>query len=150
MKRLLSLVFAFLFVLVGIHMVSAQIQGQWVVTGTMQTGREFNAQVKLGSGKVLSIGGVDNNNNVLASAEIYNASSGTWTLTGSMALQRETFPAVLTTGKVLAAGGAGAGGTVLASAELYNPMTGVWSAAGPLSLWRGMGIRLRCSPTERY
>lgn len=136
MKRL-SQVFAFSFVLASIPMVSAQVQGQWVVTGTMQTGREFNAQVELGSGKVLSIGGVDSNNNVLASAEVYNVSSRTWTLTGSMAAARHVFPAVvLTTGKVLVVGGAGTGSTVLASAELYDPTTGGWSAAGSLSVAR--------------
>jgi hypothetical protein len=135
MKRLSSLVFAFL--LVSIQMVSAQVQGQWVLTGTMQTGREFNAQVKLASAKVLSTGGVDNNNNVLASAELYNPSSGTWTYTGTMATAREVFTAVLlTTGKVLVAGGAGSGATVLASAELYDPTTGVWSPAGSLSVAR--------------
>jgi hypothetical protein len=137
MKLLSGPVFVFAFVFVTIQTVSAQVQGQWVATGTMQTGREFNAQVKLGSGQVLSMGGVDVNNNVLNSAEIYTDSSGSWTLTGSMAFQREVFPSVvLTTGNILVAGGAGTGSTVLASAELFDPTTGVWSAARPLSAAR--------------
>jgi len=115
----------------------AQTQGLWTTTGTMQTGREFNAQVKIAGGKVLSTGGVDNSNNILSSAEIYSASSGKWTLTGSMANPREYFTAVtLTTGKVLVAGGFGTGSVVLSSAELYDPTSGTWSSAGSLSVAR--------------
>ena len=115
----------------------AQTQGLWTTTGTMQTGREFNAQVKIAGGKVLSTGGVDNSNNILSSAEIYSASSGKWTLTGSMTNAREYFTAVtLTTGKVLVAGGFGTGSVVLSSAELYDPTSGTWSSAGSLSVAR--------------
>lgn len=123
--------------LAGLHPLSAQVQGQWVVTGGLQTARESNAQVLLANGKVLSAGGIDNNGNLLSSAETYAAGPGTWTLTGSMAQGRELFPAVrLTSGKVLVSGGSGAGNTVLGAAELYNPSTGTWSPAGSLSVAR--------------
>ena len=135
MKRLSCAVFALTFVLVNFQQLFAQIQGQWAGTGTMQSAREFNAQVRIG-GKVLSIGGVDNNGNLLASAEVYSG-TGKWTLTGSMADARELFPAVvLTSGKVLVSGGLGTSGAVLAGAELYNPTTGTWSLAGSLSVPR--------------
>jgi centrosomal CEP192-like protein/HYDIN/CFA65/VesB family protein/galactose oxidase-like protein/Kelch motif protein len=131
-----ALAFALTFVLLSIHPLSAQSQGQWASTSAMHSPRELNAQV-LVSGKVLSIGGVDNNGNVLASAEVYSASSGNWTLTGSMAVARELFPAVvLTNGKILVSGGLGASSTVLAGAELYDPTTGAWSSAGSLSVPR--------------
>ncbi len=114
---------------------AAQIQGAWASTGTMQTGRDSNAQTLI-SGKVLSVGGVDGSGNVLASAEIFS-STNTWTLTGSMADAREMFPAVtLKSGKVLVSGGWGTGGTLLGSAELYDPSTGKWSPAGSLSVAR--------------
>jgi hypothetical protein len=64
----------------------------------MHSPRELNAQVSLFSGRVLSIGGVDNNGNLLASAEVYSPGPGAWTLTGSMAEARELFPAVVLTG----------------------------------------------------
>ena len=129
-------VFALTLALVNLQPLSAQIQGQWVNTGTMQSTRELNAQVREASGKVLSIGGVDNNGNLLASAEVYST-AGKWTLTGSMAEAREAFPAVvLTNGKVLVSGGLGASTTVLATAELYDPATGLWSSAGALSVAR--------------
>jgi N-acetylneuraminic acid mutarotase len=137
MKQCCGVVLLLTFGLVSIQPLSAQVQGQWATTGSMQSPREFNAQVLLATGKVLSVGGVDNNNNLLASAELFSTSSGTWTLTGSMATAREVFPAVrLTSGKVLVSGGLGAGNTLLAAAELYDPTTGKWSSAGSLSVAR--------------
>jgi N-acetylneuraminic acid mutarotase len=114
-----------------------QVQGQWVNTGSMQSAREFNAQVRIGGGKVLSMGGVDNNGNILSSAEIYSPTPGTWAVTGSLAEAREDFAAVaLKSGRVLVAGGVGAGHVVLATAELYDPTTKLWTSAGSLSVAR--------------
>ncbi len=88
-------------VLVSIQPLSAQVQGQWVGTGALQSARELSAQVLLANGKVLSMGGIDNNGNLLASVEVYTSGLGTWKLTGSMANAREEFPAVvLKSGKV--------------------------------------------------
>ena len=132
MKRFSFAVFAL--ALLSMQPLSAQVQGQWAGTGAMHSTREFNAQVELATGNVLSIGGVDNNSSLLASAEVYNSSSGAWTNTSKMAAARELFPAVvLTSGKVLVSGGLGTGNTVLHAAELYDPTTGVWSSAGSLS-----------------
>jgi len=129
--------FVLTFALANLQPLSAQVQGQWAGTGSMQSPRESNAQVRIAGGKVLSIGGVDNNNNLLASAEVYNPGPGTWSLTGSMAQPREAFAAVvLANGKVLVSGGLGAGNTVLAAAELYDPTKGTWSPAGSLSVAR--------------
>ena len=68
MKKFSCATIVLAFVLAGIHPLPAQVQGQWTTVGTMQSDREFNAQVPLAGGKALSAGGVDNNNNVLASA----------------------------------------------------------------------------------
>ncbi len=124
-------------VLASVHSLGAQVQGQWTSTGGLQNARESNAQVLLATGKVLSAGGIDNNGNLLSSAEIYSSGPGTWALTGSMAQGRELFPAVrLASGNVLVSGGGGAGNTVLGAAELYNPTPGTWSPAGSLSVAR--------------
>jgi N-acetylneuraminic acid mutarotase len=137
MKRFLCAAFPLAFMFLNSQLLSAQVQGQWVAAGTMQSARELNAQVRLTNGKALAIGGVDNNNNILNSAEIYSPGPGTWALTGSMTDAREYFPAVvLTNGKVLVSGGLSAGGSVLAAAELYDPTTGTWSSAGSLSVAR--------------
>ncbi len=137
MRKLSGVVFPLTALLASIQPLPAQIQGQWASTGGLQSAREFNAQVLLATGKVLSVGGVDNNGNLLASAELFTSGLGAWTLTGSMAQGRELFPAIpLANGKVLVSGGAGAGGTVLGAAELYDPTAGTWSAAGSLSVAR--------------
>jgi N-acetylneuraminic acid mutarotase len=115
---------------------SAQVQGQWASTGTMQSAREHHALAPMTGGKALAIGGVDGSGNILSSAEIYSSSNGKWKLTGSMTAAREVFPTVLFKNhKVLVSGGFGTGSAVLAGAELYNPK-GTWSAAGSLSVPR--------------
>jgi hypothetical protein len=116
---------------------SAQIQGQWANTATMQSARELHALVRMSAGKALSMGGVDGSGNILSSAEVFSSSSSKWALTGSMAEARESFPAVvLTNGKVLVSGGVGTGSVVLAGAELYDPIKATWSSAGSLSVAR--------------
>ena len=93
MKKFTCALFTLLFL--SFQPLFAQTQGQWASTGSMQSARELNAQVPVSSGRVLSIGGVDNNGNILASGELYSPSSGKWTLTGGMADAREFFPAVV-------------------------------------------------------
>ncbi len=137
MRKFASIVFSFAVVMASVQALSAQVQGQWTTTGGLQDAREYNAQVLLATGMVLSMGGIDNNGNLLASAELFKSRSGTWALTGSMAQARELFPAVrLASGKVLVSGGAGSAGSVLSDAELYDPTAGTWSAAAPLSVAR--------------
>lgn len=74
------------------------------------------------------------NANPLASAELYNASTGTWSVTGSMAAGRgEGFTAtLLPNGEVLVAGGYNTG-ICLDAAELYNPSTGRWRSTGSMN-----------------
>jgi len=135
MKRYSSAVFVLAFVLASLHSLSSQVQGQWASTGTMQSVRELHAQAPLPGGKVLSIGGIDNSGNPLASSEVY--SSGKWTLTGSMAEARYMFPAIVVGGgKILVSGGLGTSSSVLAGAELYDPKTGIWSSTASLSVPR--------------
>ena len=63
------------------------------------------------------------------------ATSGTWTLTGSMSTARyHTTATVLSDGEVLVISGNGT-----ASAELYNPATGKWAPTGSMSAARQEG-----------
>jgi WD40 repeat protein len=87
---------------------------------------------------VLVAGGGDDNSNhtELSSAELFDPSSGTWTITGNLTTARTSQTAtLLPNGKVLVAGGAITGGQTN-SAELYNPTSGTWTATGSLALAR--------------
>jgi hypothetical protein len=96
-------------------------------------GRGSQASIALQNGQVLLIGGVDNTGANLATAELYDPASGTFSATGSMAQARGKITAVLlANGKVLVAGGSGPNGD-LAGAEIYDPVSGLFTPTGSLS-----------------
>jgi hypothetical protein len=119
--------------------------GTWRATGSLATARIGHTATLLPNGKVLVVGGAVSSGDpyedfftFLASAELYDPASGTWTATGSLATARSGPTAtLLPNGKVLVAGGAVSSGTYLASAELYDPASGIWSATGSLVIGRG-------------
>jgi Kelch motif len=103
-------------------------------TGSLGNERDSHTATLLPNSKVLVAGGYDGNS--LASAELYDPASGTWTATGSLATARYAHTAtLLQNGKVLVAGGYGSGGST-PSAELYDPVTGTWTATGGLATAR--------------
>src|SRR5439155_3676182 len=80
----------------------------WTFTGSLNTGRWGHTETLLLNGKVLVTGGLNNANSgpPLASAELYDPASGTWTTTGSLNTGRIYHTAtLLPNGKVLVAGG---------------------------------------------
>lgn len=111
--------------------------GKWSLTGSMNAPRSGHGAVLLPNGQVLVAGGINaslGQCGTLASAELFNPATGTWTSTGNMTTGRYDF--VLTTlanGEVLAAGGTNCGGGGLTSAELYNPTTETWTATGSMT-----------------
>jgi len=116
--------------------------GTWTATGSLTAARSFHPAMLLSNGKVLVAAGSSSGNNppgpssCLASAELYDPASGTWTATGSLVTGRVNHTAtLLPNGKVLVAGGFN-GSIVLASAELYDPATGTWTATGSLNTAR--------------
>jgi N-acetylneuraminic acid mutarotase len=117
------------------------VSSSWSSAGAMASARYQQTATLLPSGKVLVVGGADNNFNPLASAELYDPASNTWAGAPSMASARDQQTAtLLQTGKLLVVGGMGvdSGGNdlVLASAELYDPATNTWSAAAALTTAR--------------
>ncbi|HEV2425585.1 MAG TPA: kelch repeat-containing protein [Terriglobia bacterium] len=100
----------------------------------MSVPRIFHTATRLLNGEVLVAGGANSNSGYLATAELYNPSTGSWTPTGTMTTARELHRAVLLpSGEVLVAGGENAYG-ILSTTELYNPSTGTWTATGSMNM----------------
>ena len=110
--------------------------GTWTATGSMITAREAHTATLLPNGEVLVAGGVGlfpGGAGSLASAELYDPSTGAWAATGSLITARDGQTAtLLQNGKVLVAGGGGGG----ASAELYDSSAGAWTATGSMTTAR--------------
>jgi hypothetical protein len=124
--------------------------GSWTATGAMITPRESATATLLPDGRVLVAGGGRQMTDftILASAELYDPGTGSWTATGTMGTPRQGGTAtLLPDGKVLVAGGINfsrtgimAGNAVeLAAAELYDPSTGSWAATGTMGTPRSGG-----------
>jgi len=116
----------------------------WASTASLADARSSHTATPLGDSvsgrsdpRVLVTGGTGADGKPLASAELYDPGTGTWSKTGSLAQARSSPAAtVLPDGKALVTGGAGADGNPVASAELYDPATGVWTNTGPLAAAR--------------
>lgn len=101
--------------------------------GSLHSPRAGQATARLANGKVLVAGGWSLPNNLTAS-EVFNPTTQTWAMTGSMALDHFGAPAVaLPNGKVLVAGGCiNTCTNTTPVSELYDPATGKWSFTGYL------------------
>lgn len=122
----------------------ASAAGAWSPTGSLNHALEVPQSALLTSGNVLVVGGVTSAGPIF-NAEVYNAASGTWSLTAPMVRNRgHATVQPLNDGTVLVAGGydASPGGFgELSSAEIYDPATGTWTlTTGPMSETRVGGM----------
>jgi hypothetical protein len=124
--------------------------GTFSRTGSMRTPRQSHTATLLADGRVLITGGATGSTGavgsivlaayrtaevggtVLATAEIYDPASGTFSRTRSMSEPRINHTAtLLPDGRVLVAGGGGASGETR-SADLYDPRTGTFRKTGSM------------------
>ena len=109
--------------------------GMFSPTGSMTAAHGFHTATLLQDGRVLVAGGDPTawaSSGILASADLYDPTTGTFTATSPMIATRAYQTATLLgDGRVLIAGG-GTGTSSLSSAELYDPVAGRFTATGSL------------------
>ena len=111
--------------------------GRWIPTGNLNVARDGHTATLLSNGKVLIVGGANDNGAFPSSAELYDSATGTWSVTGRLnAAHAGPTATLLPDGRVLIVGGVYENGYILGdtspyNAELYDPATGTWSATSP-------------------
>ena len=111
--------------------------GTWSMTGDLTTARSRPSMTLLRNHQVLVAGGQNfsSGEGNLASTELYDPVSGTWSRTGDLPLAIWGHTAtLLPNGLVLVTGGISS--TIVANAEIYNPKMGVWSPTNQLTIPR--------------
>jgi hypothetical protein len=117
------------------------IAQQWRFTGSMGHERFVFQMVPLQTGKVLAIGGWDQNLNAESSCELYDPATESWSATGSLHIGRAEARAIrLPDGRVVLLGGETGSAysypQQTTQVEIYDPSTGSWSLAGSLQVAR--------------
>ena len=131
-------VFAFLTAFLFLASASfGQSPGTFSATGSMTTARSEHSATLLLDGRVFLTGGrvfvpgEFGSGSLLASAELYDPSTGAFTAAGNMTTPRVFHTStVLPDGRVLIAGGYDAENSALSSAELYDPSSGTFTPTG--------------------
>lgn len=104
--------------------------GTYASAAALAVARAEHATVTLADGRILVVGGIGlsgGGSANLASAEIYDPSTGAWTTTGAMnAPRRSPLALALSNGKVLVAGGDAAAAT----SEIFDPASGTFTPSG--------------------
>lgn len=113
--------------------------GEWSPVGAMAAPRIDHTATRLADGRVLVVGGRGSAANPdtwrpLASAELFDPSTGAWSPAGDMHSRRaEHAAALLPDGDVLVMGGTTGDDEVWATVERYDPETDTWTWIGAMN-----------------
>ena len=110
-----------------------QLNSTLSMTRISHTATLLNAGAGANAGKVLLVGGVDNNSNALNTAELFDPTNATFTAISNMVTAHAQHTATsLNNGMVLIAGGSDSSGNSQTSVELFDPAANSFSATGSL------------------
>jgi hypothetical protein len=123
----------------------------WTITGSLHTPRDSHRTILLNNGKVLAIAGTNNTPSTgvfLTSCELYDPSTGLWTVTGSLNTSHGFgFTAtLLNNGNVLVTGGYDINyypNGDFNTCEIYDSTTGIWTVISPLNIRRSSHSAVR-------
>ena len=101
----------------------------------MARGRRFHGAAALG-GKLYTMGGVDDNREMLAQAEVYDPKADSWQPLPSMPTARRFLAAVAVAGKIYAIGGCNDDEEHVDAVEAYDPVSGAWARVASLPVAR--------------
>ena len=95
--------------------------GNWRPTGNLNVGRWYHTGTLLSDSRVLVAGGWGGQgpNSTLASAEIYDPATGTWTFTSDLNNARARYTATLLSDGIVLVAGGNDHGSIIATAELF-------------------------------
>lgn len=128
--------------------------GIWSAGGPLATARRLHSLTALFDGRALAVGGITGGQSYpspgLASAELFDPDSGTWSPAVPPAYPRSGHSAtLLLDGRVLVVGGqhvrAARSALTLATAELFDPDTGTWTTTGTMNdgRWHHQAVLLK-------
>ncbi len=105
--------------------------GQWMAIGDMVVARAGHITVLLPDGRVMVMGGGSGGLRDLASVEVFDAATSTFSPMGWMRTNHY-LATVLGDGRVLMTGGQGAAGEILRTAEIFDPAIGEFLPTGEM------------------
>lgn len=113
------------------------VPSRLVAIENMNIPRAKHTATLLPEGRVLIVGGMQKEGDILSSVETFDPEFNRFLPTGSMISERYGHTAtLLRNNQILIAGGADSNGNSLSSTEIYNPATGAFAAAENLNFAR--------------